>query len=284
MKKILLPTDFSKNSQNAITCALKLFARETCSFYLINTYTPAVYQAEYVLHSPGQIGLGDMYQSNSMDLLEELKQQLEEQLPNPNHRFFIHAAFNTVVEELKVMAEKEEADLIVMGTQGATGAKEILFGTHTVHVIKAVNCPVLVIPSGYSYTPVKKILFPADFEPAYEKIPLEILRDIAGLQEAQIEIMHVSSGYELSAPQAENRNSLLKLLGQIPYRLHDLPSQELIPAINSFQQGTPVNLLVMVRNKHSFLERLFIEPVVKKIAFHVNIPLLVLPPAEVSHE
>lgn len=284
MKKILLPTDFSKNSQNAITYALQLFAGEACSFYLINTYTPAVYQAEYVLHSPGQIGLGDIYQSNSLDLLEELKQKLEEQFPNPKHRFYIHSAFNTVVEELKVMVEKEEADLIVMGTQGATGAKEILFGTHTVHVIRAVHCPVLVIPTGYSYTPVKEILFPTDFEPDFEKTPLQILRDIARTQKSQIEIMHVSSGYELTGQQTENRNSLLRLLDTIPYRLHDLPSQELIPAINSFKVETPLNLLVMVRNRHSFLEKLFIEPVVKKIAFHVDIPLLVLPPAEVSHE
>ena len=36
-------------------------------------------------------------------------------------------------------------------------------------------------------------------------------------------------------------------------------------------------MLIMVQNKHTFVERLFIEPVIKKIGFHITIPFLVLP-------
>ena len=59
MKKILLPTDFSDNAWNAIEYALKLFKDEVCTFYLLNTYTPAVYNIEYVLVNPAQFGLVD---------------------------------------------------------------------------------------------------------------------------------------------------------------------------------------------------------------------------------
>ena len=60
MKRIILPTDFSQNAYNAICYAIRLFKEVECTFYLVHTYTPAIYQAEYVLHSPGQIGLGDI--------------------------------------------------------------------------------------------------------------------------------------------------------------------------------------------------------------------------------
>ena len=85
MKTILLPTDYSENAWNAIAYALNLFKNETCTFYLLNTYTPAIYQTEYLLHSPGQIGLGDIYQSESINQLEELQKQLQIQLI-PKHK------------------------------------------------------------------------------------------------------------------------------------------------------------------------------------------------------
>ena len=142
MKRIILPTDFSDNALHAIRYALLLFKEEECTFYLMNTYTPAVYQTEYLLHSPGQIGMGDIYQSESQEQLENLQKKLETENKNPKHSFMTHSAFNILVDEVSTMAENEEAHLVVMGTQGASGAKEIFLGTHTVHVIKKSKIPV----------------------------------------------------------------------------------------------------------------------------------------------
>ena len=136
MTRILLPTDFSDNSFEAIRYALMVYKDIKCTFYLLHTYTPPVYHSEYLLGSPGQIGLGDILQDSSMTQLEKLKSRLEGQYENPKHNIIVHSAFNTLLAEISETVEAENIDLIVMGTQGATGAKEILFGTNTVHVIK----------------------------------------------------------------------------------------------------------------------------------------------------
>lgn len=278
MLKIILPTDFSENAYNAMAYARELFAEREVTFYLLNTYTPAVYQAEYVLHSPGQVGLGDNYQARSMERLEILKERLELQFPNPKHKMYTHSAFNTVVDEVVDCVSRESADLIIMGTQGATGAQEIFLGTHTMHVIKKASCPVLVIPSGFQYERPKEILFPTDFEPELTAEHLKILIDIARMHMASIEVLHVSTGYDLTQSEALNKIALDKAFDGIAHLFHDLPPQEIISGINRFQQKTRVNMLAMVRNKHTFIEKLFIEPVIKKIAFHVTIPFLVIPP------
>ena len=82
MKKIILPTDFSHNAYNAIEYALQLFKDVESTFYLLHTYTPAVYQPEYMLGSPGQIGLGDEYQADALMQLEELQATLKTQFKN----------------------------------------------------------------------------------------------------------------------------------------------------------------------------------------------------------
>lgn len=277
MKKIILPTDFSENAFNAIKYAAKLYKEETCTFYLMHAYTPAVYQSEYLLHSPGQIGLGDVYQNQSLQQLEEVKDKIEGLENNPRHTYMIHAAFNLLVDEIIDMTEKEGADVVIMGTQGATGAKEILLGTHAVHVIKKATCPVIAVPANFEYEKPKEILFPTDYEIKYEKPHLQAVLDIADSHISRIEVVHISTGYEPTELQEGNKKELDEMLGSIAHLFHDLPSQDIISGINSFQLKNKVGLLVMVQNKHTFLERLFIEPVIKKIGFHVNLPFMVIP-------
>lgn len=278
MKRIILPTDFSDNAYNAISYAINLFKEEECTFYLLNTYTPAIYQAEYVLHSPGQIGLGDIYQENSLTQLKELKKKLIAELNNKKHTFMVHSAFNTLVDEIVETSENENADMVIMGTQGATGAKEILIGTNTVHVIKKAPCPVIAIPPNFKYETPKEILFPTDLGIDYQEEQLRTLEFLAKQHISRINVLHVSSGYDLSAEQLKNKAKLDGIFNRIAHLFHEMPNQEVITAINNFQQKNKVNLLVMIQNRHSFFERLFIEPVIKKLGFHVTIPFMVIPP------
>ena len=277
MKRIILPTDFSDNALNAARYALKLFEDHECTFYLINTYTPAIYQAEYVLHSPGQIGLGDIYQSESQEQLEKLQKQLQREFKNPKHTLITHSAFNILVDEVVSMTENEQADFVIMGTQGASGAKEIFLGTHTVHVIKKSRKPVLAIPAVYTFTAPTSILFPTDYEIDYQVEELSVLLELAAMLGAKIHVLHIASGYGLTDNQKMNKSTLEQILAPLKSEFYEVPSQEVIEAINNFQKEHRVELLAMVQNKHTFLERLFIEPVIKKIGFHVSIPFMVLP-------
>ncbi|MFS4467872.1 universal stress protein [Maribacter sp. 2210JD10-5] len=277
MLRILLPTDFSEHSFEAITYALLTFKDFDCTFYLLHTYMPPIYHSEYLIGSPGQIGLGDVNRENAVKDLEKLQTRLETQYKNSKHTFTAFACLNTLVGEVTEKVEKENIDVIVMGTKGATGAQEILFGTNTVHVIKKAKCPVIAIPPNFKYEVPKEILFPTDYEVAFKKEPLELLLKIAKKHISSIEVLHVSYGYDLSEKQLENKAKLDEVLKDTAHLFHNLPNQEVIQAINNFQLKHKMNLLVMVQNKHTFVERLFIEPIIKKIGFHIKIPFMVIP-------
>ncbi|HLT33739.1 MAG TPA: universal stress protein [Aquaticitalea sp.] len=276
MRRILLPTDFSDNSLDAIQYALLIFKNLKCSFYLLHTYMPPIYNSEYLIGSPGQIGLGDVIQETSKTQLEDLKSRLENQYDNPKHSFIVHTAFNTLLNEVIETLVSENIDLVVMGTQGATGAQEILFGTNTSHVIKKAKCPVLAVPPKFKYEALKDILFPTDYEIGYGKEKFKLLITLARQHRSRIHVMHVSTGNELSIVQKNHKEDLQKLLGDNTL-LHDTPNDSIITAINAFLAKEQIDLLVMVQNKHTFFERLFIEPIIKKISFHIRVPFLVIP-------
>ncbi len=274
---MLLPTDFSENAYNAIRYAQELYKDESCLFYLLHTYSPPIYYVEYASFSSEQIGLDDFYHAKAMEQLEELKQNLENSFKNPLHQFQLKAAFNTLMDEVLEMVENVNISVIVMGTKGATGTKELLFGSNTVHVIKKAKCPVIAVPDGFAYETPKEILFPTDYEISYKTKALKELLYLANEHISRIDVLHVATGHPLTDLQIANRERLENLLKPFAHVFHDMPNNEVINGINEFQLKNKINLLVMVMNKHTFLERLFLKPVIKKIGLNLHIPFMVIP-------
>ncbi|MEO8773724.1 MAG: universal stress protein [Gelidibacter sp.] len=279
MKNILLPTDFSENSWNAISYALKLFKYDQCTFHVFNAYTPVVYDLTYVLlASPAQFGLRDPIREASRASLSELQKRiLDEFGKNPNHKFETIARFETLVAGIKELIDERHIDLVVMGTKGATGAKKILFGSNTVQVFREIKCPIIAIPSDFEYVAPQEILFPTDLEVNFNDQQLRALKDIAVLHKAKINALHVRTGHGLSKTQDHNKGMLSTLFENINYAFYDFDDMDIPEAINKFQDEHTINMLVMINNKQSFFENLFFKDTINQIGFYLNIPFLVIP-------
>jgi len=281
--RIAIPTDFSDNAYKAAYFALEMFKGQPCRFYLTHTYTPAFYRAEYLLHSPGQIGLGDFYREKVMKKLRKFQKQLELKASD-SHAFFCHAAFNSLAEELNDMGRKETLDLVIMGTQGATGAKEVLFGTHAVQVLHKASCPVLVIPEEAEMDSLEQVLFPTDYTPDYNRLPLKVLLHILEQPGVTLHVLHAYTSQDSKPKRQEARKELEELLSSYKTEFTETGEMGIVQAINAYARNVPIQLLVMVRNEHSFLENLLVTPVIDLIGFHSKIPFMVLPPLEENRD
>lgn len=277
MKKILLPTDFSDNAWNAVSYALQLFKNTKCTFYLINTYTPVIYNAEFMESSMANFAVMDAMKENSEKRLSETLEKIEKQYPNRNHVFSTISSFNTLTHEIEELCHGDSIDFIAMGTKGASGLKEVLFGSNTVHVIKNAKCPVLAIPSNFAFEPIHEVLLPSDYEVSFLKSHISPILDIISSHESRINFLHVSYGQELTKTQEENRQKLDQFFAETAHLFHTIQNQNIIDAITKFQIKEKINLLVMMNNKHSFFENLFFKSTIHQIGFMLNIPFLVIP-------
>lgn len=283
MKNILLPTDFSDNSWNAIQYAIQLYKDEECTFHLFNAYTPIIYHVEYVLINPAQFGLGDAVRDTAMERLNMLITNISKKFnDNPNHKFETIARFDALIPGIKELIDERHIDLVVMGTKGATGAKEVLFGSNTVQVFKNIKCPIFAIPSDFEYEAPQEILFPTDLEIEFQKTQLNLVVEIAEAHHARINAMHVSTGYDLTLEQEKHKLQLEEMFTSTAYLFHDFEIMEISDAINEFQVKHKINMLVMINNKHSIFENLFFKNTISQIGFHLNIPFLVIPSYELT--
>ena len=277
MKRILLPTDFSDNSWNAIRYALQLYKNEACNFTLLNAYTPLIYQIEYMQFESEKFGLVHSMAEASENGLDEMITKIKSEFNNPKHTFSKISSFNTLTTEIHELYKGKIMDIIVMGTKGATGVRELLFGTNTVHVIKSARCPVLAIPSDFSFATPYEILFPSDYEVDFQEKHVQPIIDIAAANQAIINVLNASDGHYLTVEQEKNKQKLELYFRGMNCLFNSVRNQNVQEAITNFQLKAPINLLVMINNKHSFFENLFFKSVINQIGFHLKVPFLVIP-------
>ncbi len=277
MKRILLPTDFSNNAWNAITYAMEYFVNEECLFFILHTFTPALYRPDYILGGPTFSAIPDKGVEIAQAGLEKTVADLEKKYPNKRHSYKTISAFNVLTDEIQEVTQREQIQLIIMGTQGATGAKEVFMGTHTVHVIRKANVPVLAIPNGYRFREIHSIVFPTDFTVSYNEEALQYLIDLTKVKKATLIVLHVKEEYVLSEKQEENKKVLAKFIDSITHTFEEVKGQLMPNAIHHYTEKNKSGLLAMINRKHTFLERLVTQPNVDAIGYHTKIPFLVLP-------
>lgn len=279
MKTVLLPTDFSKNAWNAIFTALKLFHNIQCRFLLFHTYEP---ELTNILGDHGEKRLGAIYESieeESRREMDGILKYLREHHQNPRHEFKVLIRPGDLVGEVRERIKKYPVDMIVMGTQGATGAERVLLGSNTVRMLKTIkNRPVLAVPQTYDFQRLDHVIFPTDYTRYYEPHELQPLLELLKAWKSTLHVAYAAREFTLKPTQESNKELLRTRLEGIKVRFEEILLEgTLSEAISGFSNSKRADMIALMQHKHSFLENLTREKVVKRIAFDSKLPLLILP-------
>jgi len=266
MKKILVPTDFSPNAENATQFAIQmanLFQSEIC---LLHSYLVASKRADIL------IDLGAIMRS-------EAEENLRNSLIKTRSKLQGNATARGEVIEGSAIADtadyalKEGCSLIVMGTQGATGALEVFIGSTTGGVLQHSSVPVLAIPAGYVYKPFKKIVLALDNLPLPDGKVFEPLQKIAAGFGAKVAIFHHKTDDEEKGADRAVEPYLHGI--EVDYFESSGPAG-VYESINKFTKDSGAGLLCMVRRKKGFFESLFKGSSTLKQVYNSPVPLLAL--------
>jgi nucleotide-binding universal stress UspA family protein len=276
MKKIVLPTDFSKTAMNAIKYAVKLFEKDLSRFYILNAYQQEVYESDVLITKENLNEVTKTANNNSQINLKKTLKQIKKLSPNPKHSYKIMSANNILVDAVDEIVEERDIDIVIMGTNGKTDNSKLTFGSHTLQVLKYVKCPVLVIPKNYQYTTAKEIVFSTDFSVPYQQRELQFLSDIASADQAQIDVLHVSEMEKISLREEKNKHFIKESFKNNKTAFITVDGKNIGNTICTYIKNHHTDLLVMTNRKHSFLENILFEDTINKIGLIINIPFFVL--------
>lgn len=277
MRNILIPTDFSENSWNAIAYGLSLFKKTNCTFYIIHiSPVLAASGGETAMVLPPEL-IEEELLKESLEKLNTLLERIHKLPYNTKHTFHTSAKYGFFIDHIKNAVASKKIDLIIMGTKGASGLKKVALGSNTGSVITKVKCAVLAVPEKAAYHKPKKIGFPTDYIIDYNLNILSLLKDIALLTSAELKFLHIENKTEtLSALQSKNKEFLAFYFKNISHNFSTLNGQNLDSAIDKFTTTENLDLLVMVAKNLNFLERILFRPTVEEISYHTRVPFLVL--------
>ncbi|MBJ7882054.1 universal stress protein [Gelidibacter salicanalis] len=278
MKNILLPTDFSENSLNAITYALNLFEESACNFYLLHVI------------KPNDIGLSDSpYLVSSLQVNEVYTQTAKTRLrdtinlitttisTNKKHKFYAITDHNFLVESIRQQVREKKINMIVMGTKGASGLKKIIVGSNTGDVITKVHCNALVVPENATFKNLKEMAFPTDFSMLYNINVLQPVVNIIEKHAAAIRILNISrKDAVLHNDQIKNKELLEDYFSSLDHSFHFLTNSKVEDAVQCFVESRNIDMITMVAKNLNYFQHILFNSKIKKISYHTDVPFLVL--------
>ncbi|MFX0557903.1 universal stress protein [Maribacter sp. CXY002] len=276
MKTILIPTDFSKNSWNALSYAVKIFKNISCNFYVLHVGDLA---DSVVQNSPFNFHNKNLDISIQEKFLK-LFAKIEKITPNNGHQFIAVQEYGNMTNVIRNFVDDKKIDLIVMGTKGANGLKETVLGSNTGDVITKVPCNLMIIPENATFYLPEKIAFPTDYNIFYSHEILEAITEILQITSANFGVINiVNLKTKDNIVQQKNKSYLqeyLKELFPTSHSFQSLKNKNVKTAIEKFVKCEDIDMLVMVAKNLNFLQYLLFDTTIEKLSFHTTVPILVL--------
>lgn len=272
IKRILVPIDFSDCSINALKYATQLGQKlEISELLIFHAFSaPASYSDLNISYD-----LSDTVTQIEKEIEADFI-KLPKKVPALSQMSYRTIKKDTYLEEgIMSICLQNPIDLIIMGTQGASGIDEVILGTNTHRIIRNQISPVLVIPEHATYQPIKNIALSSDYKSIMSEL-LTPLKDIRYAFGSNLHVIHVSDKGLLEGEKASAAKTLENYLRDFPHQYHFIPDNNLEESLDRFGIEHNIDLLTIYPRKKGFFERIFGKSESKSIIFHSKLPLLVL--------
>ncbi len=284
MNTILFPTDFSEAAKNAFVYALSLADATGARIVTVHTYELPNLRRANLQHT-----LAEVYESINLETFENYRDSIPALREIAEQHGFNHVAVQHVLTEGRAtpsiirQAKKDKADLIVMGTTGASGVKEVLLGSIAGEVMENAPCPVLGVPVAAIFSgKISKIAFGTNFQ-ADEIKPIEWLANWSKTLAASLHLVHIDLAH------VEELNPRMgKLAAQFSQHTH--LHFEVVDAIDfktgivEYMTATEADMLATVIHKRNFIQEFFNYSRTKTLAYHLENPILAIPVASMKED
>ncbi|EDP98592.1 universal stress protein [Kordia algicida OT-1] len=271
MKNILILTDFSQCSRNAIQYAINFLKNDTCLFYVMHVHKSGSFTTDDLMSS----ATANVYESIlkvEKERLEKLKTTLEEE-SLPHHTFETILEYNNFIEATQKIITANNIELLVAGFNGVSNASEILFGSHTLSIIRKINCKTLVIPENVKFHNPKTLLIPLD---AKDDIQSKVFMNMLATAKNHKMHVHILRVYEKGfTGDRYDESYLLKHCKDVKYTYHAIENVLLDHVKACYVQLHKIDMIGLLVQKESIFERLFKHSSTTAISKTLKRPLLV---------
>ena len=270
MKTIIVPTDFSAISNNAIDYAADLAKATGSSILVFHAYQVPVSMTDVPIVL---LSVEDL-QKNNESKMDDVKRSLQERTGD-SIKIYTETKLGDTVDELEEVCAKVKPFAVVMGTKGATAMERVLFGSTTLTTIRHLSWPVIVVPPGKKYSTIRKIGFACDFREVVNTTPTHFIKDFVKEFNAELHVLNVDYKNSHFKPDTPEESVLLHtMLEDLNPKYDFIEDPNIEAGIERFAEKNNLDLVITIPKKHKLLEGLFRKSHTKDLIFHSHLPIM----------
>lgn len=272
MKRILVPTDFSVQAENALKVAAQLAKKFNGEIYLL-----------HMLELPLQLidpvsGSGSHNLPEALFFMKLAKKRFKEVIDQPylkgikvHDTVEFHQAFEGIME----VSQEHNCDLIVMGSHGASGFKEVFIGSNTEKVVRNSNIPVLVIKNEYEDFQIDNFVFATDCD-LENKHTLNKAIKFSEKIDADLHLVYVNTAnnFKTSLEAEECMNDFVKGEKIDQHKMHIYNDITVEKGVLNFAKSLNAGLIGISTHGRKGLAHFFNGSISEDLVNHANRPVV----------
>ena len=279
MQRILVPTDFSPTAEKAFRFALNIATKAKGTVILYHVYTPV--ESPFIDTGQKSKQYNTQTETNLVKRLQRLKKKVTAHTADVPVSTIVGRS--PVIDNILGFAEHNHIDLIVMGTQGASGLKKMIIGSVAARIVEKTDIPVLLVPEKFEWTEPERVVFITNYLQT-DRQALSVVLALAKLYGAALTVVHLVDVFakeEKEKIDFDNyAHAMHRELNQFNLRFKLLKTSSVTETMENLYKEIPYDIVAMVRRKKSFLKKFFLKSFTQNMAYVTNQPLLVVPEEE----
>lgn len=274
MKRILVPCDFSDPAAQAFKFAVEIALKSRGEIFLLNVVEVPVMHETVLMPT--------LYFEQS--LMNEMKatadkkfQKMKDKWGSEGITVSTHVEFGVTITSIRQFIEEKKIDLVVMGTHGASGAREFLIGSNTEKIVRTSLVPVMAIKKSTKLSNVKNIIFPNDLDLENEHLTLKV-KELQNFFKATLHILYINSPafFQRDVDTKMRLKDFAKRFMLKDYTLNVYNDVDQENGINNFTREVKGDLIALATHGRRGISHLVSGSIAEDIVNHVDCPIWTL--------
>lgn len=269
MKRILVPTDFSPQAELALKVAVQIAQKQESEIYLLHS-----------LDMPSQIrGVqNNSSMPESIYFIKLAEQNFEELFKKEYLKpIEIHEAIghDEIYNDINATVAENDIDLIVMGSHGASGFKEMFIGSNTEKVVRTSSIPVLVIKNDDPSFKIANFVFATDFSDEGRKA-FDNAQKFAKTMDAKMHLLYVNtpSGFKTTPEAIAMMEDFVKGMGAENYTLNVYNDISVEKGVLGYAKDNNADIIGMSTHGRKGIAHFFNGSISEDLVNHAQMPVI----------
>tara|TARA_R110000787_G_scaffold43892_2_gene107453 strand:+ start:18828 stop:19652 length:825 start_codon:yes stop_codon:yes gene_type:complete len=270
MKRILVPTDFSEQAENALKVAAQMAKKNGSEIYILNSL-------ELPTHLSTSGSSGAM--PESLFFIKLAEKHFDELLKKPYlDGLLIHEAIighGEIYNDVSEVVKEKDIDLIIMGSHGINGFMEMFIGSNTEKVVRTSKIPVLVIKNEHLDFKTDNFVYATDFSEECQA-PFKEAQKFAEATNSHLNLLYVNTPSGFKTTQEINKiiKDFVKDQNEESISIHIYNDTSIEKGILNFASETNANLIGMGTHGRKGISHFFNGSVSEDLVNHANMPVM----------